>query len=85
MQVQKNKKDALSKKYQKNLPNISHDEEESNAGPDGQSSRRCCSEDDNASQDSDSKVSEALISNGKTRATRGAATDPQSLYARVRY
>ena len=84
MQVQKNKKDALSKKNQKNLPNISHDEEESNAGPDGQSPRSC-SEDDNASQDSDSKVSEALNSNGKTRATRGAATDPQSLYARVRY
>ncbi|KAJ6335271.1 hypothetical protein OIU78_011995 [Salix suchowensis] len=68
----------------KNLPNISHDEEESNAGPDGQSSRSCSSEDDNASQHSDSKVSEAFNSNGKTRATRGAATDPQSLYARKR-
>ncbi|KAJ6685817.1 TRANSCRIPTION FACTOR BHLH83-RELATED [Salix purpurea] len=80
----KSKKDALSEKNQKNLPNISNDEEESNAGPDGQSSRSCSSEDDNASQDSDSKVSEALDSNGKTRATRGAATDPQSLYARKR-
>ncbi|KAB5568871.1 hypothetical protein DKX38_002664 [Salix brachista] len=82
--VQKSMKDALSEKNQKNLPNISHDEEESNAGPDGQSSRSCSSEDENASQDSDSKVSEALNSNGKTRATRGAATDPQSLYARKR-
>ncbi|KAG5251200.1 transcription factor bHLH [Salix suchowensis] len=72
--VKKSKKHVLSEKNQKNLPNISHDEEESNAGPDGQSSRSCSSEDDNASQDSDSK----------TRATRGAATDPQSLYARKR-
>lgn len=27
----------------------------------------------------------ALNLNGKTRASRGSATDPQSLYARVRY
>ncbi|KAJ6872049.1 hypothetical protein NC651_031222 [Populus alba x Populus x berolinensis] len=61
-----------------------NDEEESNAGPDAQSSSSCSSEDDNASKDSDSKVSEAVSSSGKTRASRGAATDPQSLYARKR-
>ncbi|KAJ6871825.1 transcription factor bHLH85 [Populus alba x Populus x berolinensis] len=44
-----------------------------------QSSSSCSSEDDNASNDSDSKVSEAVSSSGKTRASRGAATDPQSL------
>ncbi|GMI64921.1 hypothetical protein HRI_000161300 [Hibiscus trionum] len=33
---------------------------------------------------SDSKASRALNLNGKTRASRGAATDPQSLYARKR-
>ncbi|CAK7347441.1 unnamed protein product [Dovyalis caffra] len=82
--VQKSKKNVQSKKNQRSPPNISNDEEESNAGPDGQSSSSCSSEDDNASLDSDSKVSEVLNSNGKTRAIRGAATDPQSLYARKR-
>ncbi|XP_034897367.1 uncharacterized protein [Populus alba] len=82
--VQKSRKVVQSKKNQKNAPDISHGEEESNAGPDGQSSSSCSSEEDNASQDSDSKVSGVLNSNGKTRATRGAATDPQSLYARKR-
>ncbi|KAJ6954863.1 transcription factor bHLH76-like [Populus alba x Populus x berolinensis] len=82
--VQKSRKVVQSKKNQKNAPDISHGEEESNAGPDGQSSSSCSSEEDSASQDSDSKVSGVLNSNGKTRATRGAATDPQSLYARKR-
>lgn len=82
--VQKSKKSVQSKKNQRSTPNISNDEEESNAGPDGQSSSSCSSEDDNASKDSDSKVSEAVSSSGKTRASRGAATDPQSLYARKR-
>ncbi|GER42139.1 basic helix-loop-helix (bHLH) DNA-bindingsuperfamily protein [Striga asiatica] len=47
-----------------------------------QSSSSCCSEDDsNASR----KVNEFSIgSKGKTRAGRGSATDPQSLYARKR-
>ncbi|KAL0348303.1 UNVERIFIED_CONTAM: Transcription factor [Sesamum angustifolium] len=57
-----------------------------------QSSSGCCSEDDsNASQElngvassSSSKGSGALNLSGKTRASRGSATDPQSLYARKR-
>ncbi|KAF9600701.1 hypothetical protein IFM89_011372 [Coptis chinensis] len=55
------------------------------------SSSCCNSEDDtNVSQEqnrvetSNSKESEALDSNGKTRASRGSATDPQSIYARKR-
>lgn len=89
MQVQKRKKNVGSKKNQKFSSN-NNDEEESNAGPEGKSSISYSSEDDNGSQDSngeaasESKMSEALNSNGKTRATRGSATDPQSLYARVR-
>lgn len=66
-------------------------EEESNAGRDGQSSSGgCSSDDDNASQEtnggehSKSKDSAALNLSGKMRAGRGSATDPQSLYARVR-
>ena len=82
--MQKSKKSVQPKKTQRSTPNISN-EGESNAGPDGQSSSSCSSEDDNASKDSDSKVSEKVLnSSGKTRASRGAATDPQSLYARVR-
>lgn len=69
------------------------DEDESNTGVDRQnSSSYNCSEDDNASQEtngagevSDPKSSSALNLNGKTRTNRGSATDPQSLYARVRY
>ena len=71
--------------------NINGNEGESNIGSDGQSSSTTCSsEDDNVSQEtngvanSDSKASQALNLNGKTRASRGSATDPQSLYARVR-
>ncbi|KAF5461930.1 hypothetical protein F2P56_017989 [Juglans regia] len=86
--VQKSKKNEQSKKKQK-LSNSSH-EEESNAGRDGQSSTSYNSEDDasqetNAGATSDSKASAPLnMSGGKTRASRGSATDPQSLYARKR-
>ncbi|KAJ4837007.1 hypothetical protein Tsubulata_045184 [Turnera subulata] len=88
----KTKKNAQSKKNQKvSSPNGNEEEKISNGGPvDGQTTCSYCSEDDNASQDSnggassDSKVSEVLNSNGKTRAGRGSATDPQSLYARKR-
>lgn len=52
-------------------------------------SSSCCSEDEsNESQDQiggedSSKGMVALNLSGKTRASRGSATDPQSLYARV--
>jgi len=45
-----------------------------------------CADQDGGGEDSSSKEddpSKALNLNGKTRASRGAATDPQSLYARV--
>ncbi|KAK8988831.1 hypothetical protein V6N11_030205 [Hibiscus sabdariffa] len=67
--------------------------EESSIGGDGQSCSTSSSDDDNVSQDntkwvalttSDSKESQALNLNGKRRASRGSATDPQSLYARKR-
>ncbi|XWS25528.1 hypothetical protein CRYUN_Cryun27aG0075700 [Craigia yunnanensis] len=70
--------------------NMNGNEGESNIGSDGQSSSTCSSEDDNVFQDtnevaiSDSKASQVLNLNGKTRASRGSATDPQSLYARKR-
>ncbi|XP_042494342.1 transcription factor bHLH84-like [Macadamia integrifolia] len=88
------KKNVQSKKNQKMNLISSNDEEEINAATNGQSSSsNDCSEDDsNGSQElngggpttSTSKGSVALNMNGKTRASRGSATDPQSLYARKR-
>ncbi|EOA32225.1 hypothetical protein CARUB_v10015484mg [Capsella rubella] len=52
--------------------------------------KTCCSDDDESNgidtsfSKEDGEDSKALNLNGKTRASRGAATDPQSLYARKR-
>ena len=51
--------------------------DDSNAG--------CVSEEMNENADSNSNTTLSLTSTGKKRASRGAATDPQSLYARVCY
>ncbi|XP_042516145.1 transcription factor RSL2-like [Macadamia integrifolia] len=89
-EAQRTKKNVQSKKTQK--LNLNSNDEEENAAT-GQTSSSDCSEDDsNASQElngagatSSSKGSEALnLLKGKTRASRGSATDPQSLYARKR-
>ncbi|KAF3446560.1 hypothetical protein FNV43_RR11740 [Rhamnella rubrinervis] len=89
--VQKStKKNVGSKKSQKQASN-GKEEESNDTGPDhGQSSSSYSSEDDNASQESnggatsETKRSAAVNLNGKMRASRGSATDPQSLYARKR-
>ncbi|OVA11703.1 Myc-type [Macleaya cordata] len=82
--VQKNKRNVQSKKNQKQSPSSNEDEER-------QSSSSYSSEDDsnnsqelNGEPNSSLKRSGALNLNGKTRASRGSATDPQSLYARKR-
>ncbi|KAK1405640.1 Basic helix-loop-helix transcription factor [Heracleum sosnowskyi] len=84
----KSKKNAQGKKNQPQLVQIKKNDEES---PNVliSSGSSCISEDDsNGSQEpngrSDTKDSAALNSSGKARAGRGAATDPQSLYARKR-
>ena len=62
------------------------EEGNTNGGANGQSSSSCSSGDDdsiNGSSCLSPKGPSALNSNGKTRARRGSATDPQSLYARV--
>ncbi|XWS54685.1 hypothetical protein CRYUN_Cryun10bG0110900 [Craigia yunnanensis] len=88
--VQKNRRNARSKKNQSSVSTTNNDRD-GNAGLNGQSSASCSSEDySNASQElnggmtSSSKGEAALDLNGKTRASREAATDPQSLYARKR-
>ncbi|RDX78466.1 Transcription factor bHLH85, partial [Mucuna pruriens] len=77
-------KNAWSKKNQKD----GEEAEETNAGSDGQSSSSNMSEDDNACKENSGGATSGskslLNSNGKTRASRGSATDPQSLYARKR-
>ncbi|KAI3673093.1 hypothetical protein L6452_39205 [Arctium lappa] len=83
----KNKKKVQPKKKQKVNGNGNIDGENPNNKKGGgnaptASSCSCSSEDDlNLSQEANGS---ALNSNWKTRASRGAATDPQSLYARKR-
>ncbi|XP_052484632.1 transcription factor bHLH84 isoform X2 [Gossypium raimondii] len=80
--VQKSKRNGRSKKNQTIAAN---DDEDGNGGLNGQSWASCSSEDDsNGGASSGSKGETTLNLNGKTRASRGAATDPQSLYARKR-
>ncbi|XWS39868.1 hypothetical protein CRYUN_Cryun18bG0091600 [Craigia yunnanensis] len=87
--VQKNRRNARSKKNPSNVSTTNNDED-GNAGLNGQSSASCLSEDDsNASQELNAGVTSSskgasINFNCKTRASRGAATEPQSLYARKR-
>ncbi|GJT71781.1 Myc-type, basic helix-loop-helix domain-containing protein [Tanacetum coccineum] len=75
----KNKKNVQPKKNQK-MDDTEVGNNNNNGERNGQSSSSCSSNDDlNESQDVD-----ATNPNGKTRASRGTATDPQSLYARKR-
>ena len=72
VQVQKNAKNARSKKAQKNA----------GTGEEALSNASCSSEDEsNTSQELTEGASSS--SKGKTRAGHGSATDPQSLYAKV--
>ncbi|GMI74602.1 ROOT HAIR DEFECTIVE 6-LIKE 2 [Hibiscus trionum] len=83
-EVQKTRRNASSTK---NVSATNVDQDGGNAGLIEQSWASCSSEDDsNASPESNSgsKGDAALNLTGKTRASRGAATDPQSLYARKR-
>ncbi|XP_015892614.3 transcription factor bHLH84 [Ziziphus jujuba] len=95
--VQSDKAKTKSKKSKKLVSTSKNIEEESlNGDQNGQSLSSCSSGDDsNASQDpsrsggvtsSTLSLNESvpLNSTGKTRARRGSATDPQSLYARKR-
>ncbi|KAK4378500.1 hypothetical protein RND71_000362 [Anisodus tanguticus] len=92
-------KSKRSVKPKKNMKSIAADEEagikeNNNNVLHRQSSFSCCSEDESnvssydlyglASSDNSKGVSAPLCSNGKSRANRGSATDPQSLYARKR-
>ncbi|KAK7269923.1 hypothetical protein RIF29_22732 [Crotalaria pallida] len=95
IEVRKNKKNVKPRKKQKSA-STSNTEEDTNAGLQGLSLSNCCSEDDdsNASQEMNgegssslslsTKDSKDLKSNGKSRCSRGSATDPQSIYARRR-
>ena len=72
MQVQKSVKNARSKKAQKNAG--TSEEALSNAS---------CSSEDESNTSQELNEGACSSSKGKTRAGRGSATDPQSLYARV--
>ncbi|XP_030550357.1 transcription factor RSL2-like [Rhodamnia argentea] len=89
--VQKMKRNVKSKKTT-DLDLPSQDEEDGNAQGNNQSSSTCCSEEEssvsheqNAAGATESSKEPALLNlSSKTRASRGSATDPQSLYARKR-
>lgn len=72
-------KNSRSKKNLQKLASNGEEAEETTTGSNGQSSCSSITEDDNASMEN----SVGATSIGKTRASRGSATDPQSLYARV--
>ena len=88
MQAQKKGRNAQSKKAQKGACSRGN-QEESNDGGDGnvQCSGNYLSDDESLEMTACSNVSSASRKSssggGATRAGRGAATDPQSLYARV--
>ncbi|XP_044490010.1 transcription factor bHLH84-like [Mangifera indica] len=92
--AQKNKKVSRPRKNQKTVPPTNNEQEDNNNGAlNRQTSSSCCSDDDsNASQELyggetsslSSKGKAAVNLNGKTRASRASATDPQSLYSRKR-
>ncbi|XP_074267248.1 transcription factor RSL3-like [Silene latifolia] len=80
--IQKEKRNVKAKKSQKlTLSGGDGDEEENEGRVNGQSTSNGSLEDDCSSKGA---AAAALNSNGKTRASRGSATDPQSLYARKR-
>ncbi|CAA2961280.1 transcription factor bHLH85-like [Olea europaea subsp. europaea] len=80
------------KKKNKNVNKNCNDElEVTDGGENGRSTSSCSPEDDcngsqelNGVENSESKGSATVNSNSKARASRGSATDPQSLYARRR-
>lgn len=83
------KRNAQTKKAKRGAQASKNDEEMINNGIAsvvGQSSSMCSSEGDdcngNASEESESKGSTSMA---KNKATKTPATDPQSLYARVKY
>ncbi|XP_022883532.1 transcription factor bHLH84-like [Olea europaea var. sylvestris] len=92
MQAPKNKRneDSKSKNSKKLIRNSNDREDTYNARGNGQSSSSCSIEDySNSSRKSNEETSEpqglaTINSNGKRRASRGSATDPQNLYARRR-
>lgn len=81
LHFQKSKKNTQPRKKQKSRSDL-NEAEEINA-KEAQISNICSSEDDAVSQELNGELASALNSDGKPRANRGAATDPQSLYARV--
>ncbi|GMH17924.1 hypothetical protein Nepgr_019765 [Nepenthes gracilis] len=92
LDVQKGERNLKWKKNQR-LSLGGNDDEDNNGGLNGQSSRSCISEDNScaplelnggATSNMSCKGTTTLSFDVKTRASRGSATDPQSLYARKR-
>ncbi|CAM8974204.1 unnamed protein product [Rhodiola kirilowii] len=90
----KNKRNVKPRRAKKVSEQTNVDEEKSSCGLDRQITISNCSKDDTsaASEINNGEISSLTVEdiaapsrgNGKTRANRGSATDPQSLYARKR-
>ncbi|KAJ8439604.1 hypothetical protein Cgig2_017171 [Carnegiea gigantea] len=82
--IPRGKRNVRPKRGQKFTEGVD-EEDENEGGVNGQSSSsRSGTLQDDCSSKGTNTTSSALNSNGKTRASRGSATDPQSLYARKR-
>ena len=87
MQIHENKEKMKCRKIQKLVSEINKDEAECEV--DFGQTMKVYASDDDSNWSHESSISprpkEELIpnSNGKTKACRGSATDPQSVYARV--
>lgn len=83
MKVEKTKRSGRARKTSK-IASGSCNEEDQIVSPNGQCTSSFSSEDDcNEAQENNGGITSSSTSNGKPRASRGSATDPQSLYARV--
>ncbi|XP_047320513.1 transcription factor bHLH84-like isoform X2 [Impatiens glandulifera] len=77
-----NKRNSKGKKNKKGLCRKSNNNEEENNGMANRPSSSSCDSENESNEGVSSSL--ALNSNGKSRAVRGSASDPQSLYARKR-
>ncbi|TYK29473.1 transcription factor bHLH84-like [Cucumis melo var. makuwa] len=84
LDVEKTKRSGRARKTSK-IASGSCNEEDQIVSPNGQCTSSFSSEDDcNEAQEINGGITSSSTSNGKPRASRGSATDPQSLYARKR-
>ncbi|XP_038903006.1 transcription factor bHLH84-like [Benincasa hispida] len=85
LDVEKTKRSVRARKSSKIASASCNEDDHHIVSPNGQCTSSFSSEDDcNEPQEINGGITSSSTSNGKPRASRGSATDPQSLYARKR-